>query len=299
MKLKHKASIFFASICATAILVLPGCKSARHSAPENADATTSLLMPKADTVAVDQTLEQRLQAMTASYRPWTDVTMNLRAQLQAPAAVTLSAKVGMVRGEWISLSVRMIGFEVAWLWADGDSVFAACKSPKCYLAESTSRILGAAGCTIADLQDLLLGRAFIPGGGTLTAGVLSKFTPEAAADGLVMLVPGKQPEAFEYAFVVDLGQADLAATLLTVGERQGIARYSDYRITEDYGEFAAQTDLQAHAMGRDIAATLRWDLNGARWNTGLTAKPKRPSKGAKRIGLADLARLLGAEEEGR
>lgn len=56
------------------------------------------------------------------------------------------------------LSLRFIGFEVAQLYADADSVFAVEKIHKWYVAESIQRLGAGTGLTLADLQGYLLGR---------------------------------------------------------------------------------------------------------------------------------------------
>ena len=117
-----------------------------------------------------QTPQQRLTALCGSYAEWEDVQIPVRATLTSKNGLTCSGKAALKRGEWISISLRMLGFEVASVWIDRDSVHAVDRYHKIYLSESIARVMGNAGVTLTDIQDILMGRAFIAGpqGGTLS-----------------------------------------------------------------------------------------------------------------------------------
>ena len=62
----------------------------------------------------------------------------------------------------------MLGFEVARVWLTPDSVVAASRPKKVYLAESLSKLTSGLPINLDNLQDMLMGRPFIPGGSTVT-----------------------------------------------------------------------------------------------------------------------------------
>ena len=77
-------------------------------------------------------LDTRYAMLTGSWKAWRDVELGAKIRLLSPAKFNAAGKVYMKRGEWISVSVRMLGFEVATLWLDRDSVVAVDKFHKKY-----------------------------------------------------------------------------------------------------------------------------------------------------------------------
>lgn len=235
-------------------------------------------------------LSARYKLLVDSWKPWKDLEVNAKVQLTSPAKLNGAGKVFMKRGEWISVSIRMLGFEVANLWLDNDSVVAIDKFHKKYVSESTSAIFGAAGVTVADIQDLLLGRAFLTDNGTITAADLGKFDLREADNGWYLL-PKKQPDTFTYGFLASLTSGDLRGAAIDVdGFGSVTADYADYFESRTSGRFAQNVKVES-SRGKKVAATLKWDLNGSKFNTGV-AKSCRIPEGYERIPASALASLL-------
>ncbi len=105
---------------------------------------------------------QRPESVVA--QDWTDVEMPVRAELSAPTRFSASGKARMVNGQCIAISFRKIGFEVAYLYADSDSLYIIVKPLRVAYSESMRRIKEASGLSLGDVQSVLLGRKSVPEG---------------------------------------------------------------------------------------------------------------------------------------
>ena len=217
--------------------------------------------------------------------------MSVKASVSGNTGLSCSGKAAMRRGEWISLSLRMLGFEVASVWIDRDSVHAIDRYHKMYLSESISDALAGADVTIADLQDLLLGRAFLAGndGGTLTDALMQRFTLTPSEEG-ILLIPHTQPARMEYGFILSPDANTLAATSVGVLDKYPVtATYSRFTATRFAGTFASMVSIDFPA--RKLAGSLQWDFGSAKWNTGESRSWSTP-KGYRRISGTELLRSV-------
>lgn len=225
-----------------------------------------------------QTPPQRYAELCRSYGDWQDVALPLKVSLRAPKSISLSARAEMKRGSWIYMSVRMLGFEVASLWADNDSVHAIDRYHKAYVSESLGRIFGGTGVTVNDVQDLLLGRGFVVGqhGGTFTRAQEGNITLSATPDGL-MVFPATQPIGFEYGFILPADANRIGAASVSVGDKYAATvAYGAFITTSHSGTFASEAEIEM-VKGKKIAAGLDWNFHSAKWNTGLDRQWKQPS----------------------
>jgi hypothetical protein len=264
---------------ALGLFVLSGCSSLKKTqasgAPQNA------------------TARERVDSLAASYAEWSTVSMPVRLSISEPKQFSVTAQCVMRRNAYVSMSVRMLGFEVASVWIDNDSVHAIDKYHKRYLSEDFRRFMGGADVTIGDLQDLLLGRAFVVGadGGTLTPALCSRLRADAMAEGL-MLLPAQEPASFSYGFVLDDTANTLAAATVLAGDRHAVVvNYSDYYATPA-GNVASRVAIET-VKGRRIAVALGWNLKSAKWNAGNDRTWKMPS-GYTRVSSAQLVQMLSS-----
>lgn len=97
-------------------------------------------------------------AGAAESQHWTTFTAPVKLKLESPKRMSISGRCSMVYGESISLSVRMLGMEVANIYVTPDSVFAATtKFQKYYMKESLSDLLDNNYVPFDGLQDMLVG----------------------------------------------------------------------------------------------------------------------------------------------
>lgn len=264
---------------------IAGCRSQKGATSEGSET------PEGTVVAPTyMNLNSRYTMLTESWKQWSDMESSIKISLTSPAKLNAAGKVWMKRGEWISMSIRMLGFEVATLWVDRDSIVAVDKFHKKYVSESTSKLLGDSNVTLEDMQDLLTGRAFIVGKGTARVADRSKFDFEEAANGWYLL-PKEQPEGFNYGFLASDTSNALRGTILEVNNFGSVsANYSDLYESRNGGWFAQEAKLET-SRGKKMAATLKWDFNGAKFNTGISKRCNIPDN-CERIEMSTLTKLL-------
>ena len=194
------------------------------------------------------------------------------------------------------------------LYADNDSVFIAVKLNKILYAESMEKFSRTFGLTMTDLQDALLGRAFYPGRGTLEASSASlfKFAPMEAVeknpDGSFVweLTPRKSHKGVEWFYKIlspaaeelSEGVAPFAESLTIVpsASAKGSCIYSD-PVLSSCGIFASVARVQATVGKRTIDASLRWSLDEAQWNTGVSVNYSKP-RGYRRVSTSEVLKML-------
>lgn len=277
-----------ACIAIAAILpALTGCRAGK-SATGTTDAGTA----NASKEIASQSPLQRYDALCAGYSEWQDVNMPVKLSLTEPQNLGISARAMMKRNEWISLSVRMLGFELASVWIDNDSVHATDKYHKLYLSESIDKIFAGAGVTIAEIQDLLMGRGFLlgDGGGTFTLPIAPQLTFENTDAGLIIL-PASKLQGFDYGFILYPDANNILAATVSVGSKyNGVVTYTDFRDTGSTGTFARTVRISIDGL-KKAEASIVWDLGSAKWDSGETRSWKRP-KGYTRISADKLLKTL-------
>lgn len=264
---------------------LAGCRSQKGGT-----STSGVIPGEGVAIPANTALNSRYTMLTESWKPWSDVEVGMKVSLSSPAKLNAAGKAWMKRGEWISISVRMLGFEVATLWVDRDSVVAVDKFHKKYISEPTSRLLGDANVTLEDMQDLLMGRAFLAGSGTATVADRKKFDFEEAANGWYLL-PRTQPEQFNYGFLASNTSNALRGAIVEVkGYGSVSARYDDIFESRTCGWFAQEVNVET-TRGKKIAVKLQWDLNGSKFNTSVVKSCRIPDN-CERISASSLTSLL-------
>ncbi len=282
--LRNSVLIILTAVAAAAALT--GCSAGKQASGAKKNA------PVPADVAL-QTPSQRFDALCAGYADWNDVSLPVKVTLTAPKRVSFSARASMKRGEWINISVRMLGFELASVWVDNDSVHAIDKYHKMYLSEGLANLTAGADVTLADLQDLLLGRGFLAGknGGTFTSAMANSVELTAGNEGL-FIVPRTKPASFDYGFILYPSANNLMATSVAAGENHAATvTYTDFADTPA-GSFSSTADI-AIVKGRNAAATLEWNFGSAKWNSGENRTWKKPS-GYKRISADQLIKTLSS-----
>lgn len=241
--------------------------------------------------AARERVSESYAALTGPYKDWQTLEVPVKVNISSPMKFSCSARMQMIRGRWLGISVRMLGFEVAYLTADNDSLHAYVKVQKRYVSESISRLFASSGYNLSNVQDLLLGRLFIPGGSTATPADACDFTMEHSAD-LLLLFPADTLAAGEIGFAASLATDRLVTTTCKAGAHQGSLIYIPSAKATPAGPIAEQTQLNAD-LGGALDATLEYDLSGARWNGTVTPRVWKVPSGARRINVsADLLKSL-------
>lgn len=279
------------------MIALSSCHSSKQAAAASGNTSTSTSTSTSISTSGSvisnsgaTSLPGRYKRLTGSWKSWNELEMGMKVQLTSPSRLNASGKAYMKRNEWISISIRMIGFEVATLWADKDSIVAVDKFHKKYVSVPTASVLGKSGITLANLQDMLLGRAFLAGGTEAKPDMADDFTFTSAENGWYIL-PRRQPEGLDYGFLASSTENALRGMVLDIINVGTIeARYNDNYESRNCGWFAREVSVE-NSKGKRIAVTLKWDINSAKFNSGSPRSLSIPAD-CEKIPMSTLTSLL-------
>ena len=269
-------------------VIMAGCSSSRR-----ASASSGVGLSSSSASRTGESLPALYAAFTGSYTGWTDVKAPVSLSLEAPRRMSVSATLNMVRDRGMSLSLRVLGMEMASVVVKGDSIYAMSKPHRCYLAESISSLLAGFPATTGNLQDLLLGRPFILGGASMTPSLSRGYELGADESGAWGIKP-TAVSGVDYAFVMKTPGASTVTLLQTSWGAGGSATvsYSDPTDTPS-GPAAADAVLSTRMNDKSVKASVEWNFRKAKWNTGATVEWRRPS-GYNRVTPAELVKLLNS-----
>lgn len=280
------------------VLALPACRAKKGVA----SSPRAQAVPASTADVFDPM--QAFGELSATYADWTDVTMPVKLQLTSPSRFSISGQAKIVNGKAMLISLRMLGLEVASVYADADSIVALSKFKGIYFSEPVSRLTARYGFSLADIQALLLGRPFTPGKGTIRPSDTSDYRVEAMAetfpgmDYAFSFRPKKMPEWVNWMFVAggtDSGKPSLMGLTVQPDGMDAIdCVYGDVRATQA-GSFAQSLRLGTTFKAKELDARVEWSLDRARWNTGVTLTPPQIPSGCKRVTTAQLLKMLGTK----
>ncbi len=260
------------TIAATAITtaVLTGCAGRRATTPD---------------VQVAATPQEQFDALASRLGDWNELSTSVKVELLSPKKMTVSGKAYMHRGKDISISLRMLGIEVASLYADSDSVFITDKFNKRYIAEDISSLLGGTDVTLSDIQDILLGRPFVNGKGTVSSASVSDLTL-ASTDSTLIITPRKTIKGASYSFIIKRADNTPASFDVTLPSRKFSMLYSDAANTA--AGLMMNTDRITVSLGKtNLDIRLNWNFGNAEWEINRSVKKPKISKSYKRIIASD------------
>lgn len=241
------------------------------------------------TTTQNETLSDRFLDIVNRQGSWSSIQVPVKISMSSPAGFSISGRAYMKRGERVFISLRMLGIEIATADIEGDSVWLADKFHRRYVAEDLSSLTAGADITVADLQDLLLGRVFINGEGDLTDKSIKKVTLASDASTWT-LSPKKKIHGIGYTF--SFNTSDNALRQLAVATAGNIvkAAYSN-PFSGKNGLFMQQITLTGKAGGHKLDARFSTSMKSAKWNVSIP--PRQDFNGYERIDATRLLKSLG------
>lgn len=232
-------------------------------------------------------LKDLLGKLEGSYGMWDDVKVPVTLRLKSPKKFSIGGTLSMKRGENIHLSLRFLGMEVAALMVTQDSIFALYKLEKLYFAESISDMLGGFPATVSNVQDLLLGRAFMLGTSRLGASDC-----RLSGDSRSWTIePSHSPKDMSYDFTVDTPTGNIEKLTVNLPSRKPItADYSDFTVSA-IGPMAATTLITASGAKTTLCGELNLNARRAEWGSGAVRNWTVP-KGYTRVKAADIMKIV-------
>ena len=265
--MKRQSTILsvFTTIFAFILLIgLAGCRSSKSIVDQSMLDYSSL------------TLSERLQEVAAANCPWTQLNLPLKVSLKSPDKLSLSGRIYMRRNHDIYVTLRVLGIEVANMYVNTDSIYVADKAHKYYLAEPIDKIFAGASLSIGDIQDALLGRAFINNRGTLSADMLNQVTVADGENNSWDITPqSKINGSISYSFRLSDSDNSMQSFTVDTGSKQYSCSYSE-PTTIDGSRFMQRMSISTKVGKTEIDATLALDFDNVKWEVPESARWRTP-----------------------
>ncbi len=281
-------------IAAVAVASLNSCRSTRTSTPESGYETPGK--------AVKVSLSEKFKLMADSYTPWTTLSVPVKVNLTGSMKLSLSGTLTMDYGKAVSISMRKLFFDAGRLYVDNDSVIFSSSLLNLYYAEDMTKFTRATGLNLKDMQSMLIGQAFAPGKGTLTASderLFSLTDAGSLTDGIraIEITPLTLPAGAEWFFtaIAPEGAEEFAPRLFSIdiSTSSASARVTYAESTQNQaGLTAASMQIEAKAKNRLIGATVTTTPAKAVWNEGVNLKRPSIPSGARKVTTEQLLKKL-------
>lgn len=272
--MRRLRAVLFAGLLA---LIAVSCRTSKVATESEGEASDRL------------SLNERFENVVSSQGEWTRIQAPVKVSLLKPEKFSLSGRVYMVRGENIHFSMRFIGLEVAVIDVTRDSVFVIDKYHRKYLAEPIGALLAGAEVSISDIQDILLGRAFINGDGALSKGALKNVILKKDGDSW-SITPKKKIHGVEYSFIYNVADDVMNRLIVTAGKRKVEAKY-DSPIETSSGRFMQTLGIETAAGSKPIAVKIATTMKSAKW-TFKDNVLTHDTEGYERIGVKQILKLF-------
>lgn len=237
------ASTYMAALTAVILaLACVACSGSRHAVDTGQTGMSRELAAAGKNVESLGTRESASVAATVakSYRPWQQVSLRGKARAEG-LPIALNVKIYMEHGRLVimSLNAPLLG-EIGRVEMTGDSVLLVNKRGKTYCKEQTAAHLARFGASVADVQDLLLGRVFLLGYGTLSEGNAKQVEVSTGASDTWILTPKAQHPDAQYGF-----------TLYPDGQMMMAAAFTPDK------QYLATAEYEHSPSGYDIGLTIK------------------------------------------
>lgn len=265
----------------TLLVSMTACHTSRQSSAAQGHDTASM------------TLRERVRDVTAGYRPWTQLNLPVKIAVRSPHKISLSGRIYMRRDRDIYLTLRVLGMEVANMYINSDSVYASDKLHKYYIAEPISDIFAGAALSIGNIQDALIGRAFINNIGTVDTDMINRINLIQSADNTWILAPQAKIDGdigYQFKFSTE---NNLMSLVFDTGKKLYVCNYSE-PIAIDGSRFMGRLNISTKVGNASIDATLTLDFNKMKQEVPASARWRQPN-GYRRIAPSTLIKILKEE----
>lgn len=261
---------YFILLCLCLIIAITGCRSSKSTTSSNSESNQQKSEQE------DANLKSRFDSVASTYMDWNDIVVPVELNLVQPKEFSITGKATMVKDESIYISIRFLGFEAANIFINNDSIYATYKMGRIYLAENIKNLAKGYPIKLSDIQDMLLGRAFIVGEGTINASMEKNISLKRNDENWILTPKSNIPKV-NYNYTFDLKTNLLKLLTVFIDNSNPILCNYDYYSNTAIGQVAQETTISATIAEKPLKASLRWDFNNARYNSGAKTSWKKPN----------------------
>lgn len=260
---------YFILLCLCLIIAISGCRSSKST---SSNSESKRIKKEQE----DVNLKLRFDSVASTYMNWSDIVVPVELNLIQPKEFSISGKATMIKDESIYISIRFLGFEAANIFINNDSIYATYKMGKIYLAENIKNLAKGYPIKLGNIQDMLLGRTFIVGEGTVNASMEKNISLKHNDDNWT-LTPNSNIPKVNYNYTFDLKTNLLKLLTVLIENSNPILCNYNYYTNTAIGLVAQETTISATIAEKPLKASLRWDLSNARYNSGVKTTWKKPN----------------------
>lgn len=259
------------------ILILSACRS---TMPVVATAT-------GDTTAAKTTKEISQSILSRAQTDWDKLQVPITIRLMSPQSASISGTMSMCRGRDMLISLRYWGFEIGVLYLDDTNVLVLDKVHKKYVYEPIDKFLSGFNVTIANVQDLMLGRVFILGT-QITAAQLNRAEIEHLGNQDWCFIPSVPGKTISYGFTLD-NQALPTCLMVCAEPHQPVTIKYD----RPCGNELAKTLSIDYVTGKlHIDADIDYNLSKIKYGDDVKIRKVTPPDNYQRIDPSQLSSMI-------
>ncbi len=233
-----------------------------------------------------------LRVAAESWRAWEYAKIPLTVNLQSPKSVSIGGTAWLERDKSVLISLKYFGFEIGCLHVTSDSIKVVDKMHKCFVALPVGSSLGGFPMTVANIQDLLLGRAFVVGSDKLSSKDISDGDIDVDSVGGWTFIPKNgRGKRVEYGFSFSATGQVLALLAQSGVHQPVICRYGS-SVESMCGVFADRISVEAVVGTNKIAASIEWNIDKAKWDKDASRRNYSIPDSYKQISDKDILRML-------
>ncbi|MDE7125326.1 MAG: DUF4292 domain-containing protein, partial [Muribaculaceae bacterium] len=191
------------------------------------------------------------------------------------------------------ISLRMLGMEVAYVYADTDSLYAVDKFHRRYFSADISSLSSRYGMTLGNLQNFMLGRIF-----TFTEG--GNAIPDARnvvfQEREICLLEPESDGLFKSIFIAGTAADNMPALIsfaVEVSETRGLTCHYGTPVRTAHGTVVTDITLQAVADDINGSAHIEWTPDEAKWDDRASSVKFRRPSGYVRVSAEQILAMLG------
>ncbi len=266
---------------AAAMMMFSACKTTKPSA---SSPTQSGELSRSD-MRID------LRTLIATYTGWQQIRVPVTVRVRKPRQISISGTAIMDRDRSLMISLKYFGMEIGWMYLSSDSVMVVDKIHKAYAKEAVGRFLSGVDISVANVQDMLTGRLFVPGVNTPVFDDFKGADLDAAGGDEWLLTPKQKMAGADYGFRLTGDKCVNAMMVKSAGHQPVSCVYGDQTITPA-GALAESAGVEYSTGKTSLDVTLEWNWKKAKFNADVELRVPSVGDNYKRISSADIAKML-------